>query len=320
MRPASRVLVTGAAGFIGSHLVRRLVAEGHQVVGLDDLSTGSTDALGDVPEVRFVEGDVCDLALVQRLAQGCASIFHQAALRSVQLSIHEPVRTTRTNVLGTLNVLLAAERADATVVCASSSSVYGEQEHYPVREEATPDPRSPYASSKLAGEAYCRAMWRSAGVRVVALRYFNVFGPGQDPASEYAAVIPRFVTACLGGDRPVIDGDGEQGRDFTYVDDAATANLLAARAPEEAFGRVFNVGGGRPPISILELLARVAAICEVEPDPVHAPPRPGDIRSSHADLSRSTAVLGYRPDVSIDDGLRRTVTSFRERVTSAAAR
>ena len=242
-----RYLVTGAAGFIGSAICRRLVPEGHDVVGLDDLSVGSAEQLADVPEVRLELADVRDGDAVARAAKGCDAILHQAAMKSVPRSIEEPERYTDVNVLGTLNVLLAARERPATVVFASSSSVYGDQDRFPQTEEMVPRPRSPYAATKLAGEAYCRTWWESYGVPTIALRYFNVYGPGQDPASEYAAVVTRFTSACLTGARPTIYGDGEQSRDFAFIDDVVEANVLAARAPEEAFGRAFNIGGGSEP-------------------------------------------------------------------------
>jgi UDP-glucose 4-epimerase len=209
-------------------------------------------------------------------------------------------------------VLEAARAVGASVVFASSSSVYGDQDGYPVTEAMTPRPRSPYAASKLAGEAYARAWWEGFGVPTVALRYLNVYGPGQDPSSEYASVIPRFIRACLDGSPPVIHGDGEQARDFTFVDDVVQANLLAARMPAGARGEVFNVGGGRTPTSINQLLAIVAAEAGVEPDPIHERPREGDIRVSHADVTKARTVLGYDPVVDIREGLRRTVAWFRE--------
>jgi nucleoside-diphosphate-sugar epimerase len=310
-----RAFVTGAAGFIGSHLCRRLLADGFEVVGLDDLSVGRADNLAGL-EVRLVEADLRDGDAIASATAGCEVVFHQAAMKSVPLSMAEPRAFTEVNVLGTLNVLLAARQAGASVVFASSSSVYGDQDRYPVTEAMIPRPRSPYAASKLAGEAYCRAWWDGYGVPTVALRYLNVFGPGQDPASEYASVIPRFIVACLNGSRPVIHGDGEQARDFTYVDDVIEANLLAARMPERACGGVFNVGGGRTPTSINELLAIVAAEVDVEPDPVHEPPRQGDIRVSHADVTRAREMLGYAPAVDVRAGLRRTVAWFRARASA----
>ena len=238
-------------------------------------------------------------------------ILHQAAMKSVPRSIEEPEVYTDVNVLGTLHVLLAARDERAAVVFASSSSVYGDQDRFPLTEDLAPGPLSPYAASKLAGEGYLHAWWESYRVPTVALRYFNVYGPGQDPASEYAAVVTSFVTACLTGSRPVIHGDGEQSRDFTYVEDVAAANLLAARAPASAYGRVFNIGGGGEPTSINRLLELIAAASGASPDPLHEPPRAGDIRRSHADMDLARRVLGFEPAVGVDEGLRRTVEWFR---------
>jgi UDP-glucose 4-epimerase len=309
---ADRVLVTGAAGFIGSHLCRRLVAEGFEVVGLDDLSEGSLDNLADVSEVRFEEADLRDEDAVAGAARGCVAIFHQGAKRAVPRSMAFPVETTDVNVRGTLNVLLAAHGSGAVVVAASSSSVYGDQERFPLDEDMTPSPRSPYAASKMAGEVYVSAFRRSHDVRGVSLRYFNVYGPGQDPENEYAAVIPRFIVACMTGDRPVIFGDGEQARDFTYIDDVVEANLRCARAPEEAWGRALNIGGGEAPTSVNELLRRIAALTGTEPEPRFEPPRAGDVRLTEADIALASRLVGYEPKVPIDEGLRRTVESFRE--------
>jgi nucleoside-diphosphate-sugar epimerase len=307
-----RVLVTGAAGFIGSHVCRRLVAEAHEVVGFDDLSDGSIENLRDVPQVRLVEADLRDEEAVGKSASGCDAILHQAAMKSVPRSVRLPEATTDVNVRGTLNVLLAARQELATVVFASSSSVYGDQEVFPLREDMEPRPRSPYAATKLAGEALCRSWWHSYSVPVVSFRYFNVYGPGQDPSSEYAAVIPRFTMACLRGEPPVIYGDGEQARDFTYIDDVVEANLLAARAPERAAGRVLNVAGGTKPTSINLLLSMIADEIGVEPEPIHQAPREGDIRRSEADVSAAGELIGYRPKLGMEEGIRRTVAWFRE--------
>jgi nucleoside-diphosphate-sugar epimerase len=308
---AERVLVTGAAGFIGSHLCRGLVAEGFQVVGLDDLSEGSLDNLRDVPEIRFVEADLRDADAVSGAARGCTTIYHQGAKRAVPRSMAFPALTTDVNVLGTLNVLLAAAEHGAGVVFASSSSVYGDQDVFPLHEEMQLHPRSPYAASKLAGEVFCEAFWLSHRVRSVSLRYFNVYGPGQDPENEYAAVIPRFTVACLSGARPVIFGDGEQARDFTYIDDVVGANLGSARAPEQAVGRAFNIGGGEAPTSVNELLKMIGELTGTDPRPAYEPPRPGDVLLTEADVSLARRLLGYRPSVGIQDGLRRTVEHFR---------
>ena len=239
------MLVTGAAGFIGSHLCRRLVADGVDVVAMDDLSEGSVDALRDLPEVRFVEADIRDEATLSDAAKGCDAILHQAAKRSVPFSIREPGLVTDVNLRGSFNVLLAARDVGAVFVQASSSSVYGDQDSFPVRETMQPLPRSPYAAAKAAAELYATACWHSYRVPTVSLRYFNAYGPGQDPESEYAAVVPRFVSACLTGERPVVHGDGQQSRDFTYIDDVVEANIRAMYAKEPAYGLAFNVGGVR---------------------------------------------------------------------------
>jgi nucleoside-diphosphate-sugar epimerase len=308
-----RAIVTGGAGFIGSHLCRRLVAEEHEVVALDDLSDGKLENLADVPTIRFVEADLRDEKAVAAAASGCAVVFHQGAMRSVPRSIEQPERTTDVNVRGTLNVLLAARDHGAVVVFASSSSVYGDQQTFPLQEDMAPQLRSPYAASKLAGEAYCRAWWLSFGVPTVSFRYFNVYGPGQDPANEYAAVVPRFVMACLDGTRPEVHGDGDQSRDFTFIDDVVEANLLAARAPEGGRGRVLNIGGGREPTSVNRILEIVADLTGTNPEPVHMPPRQGDVRRTEADISVARRLIGYEPSVGIEEGLRRTVAWFRPR-------
>jgi UDP-glucose 4-epimerase len=304
-------MVTGAAGFIGSHLCRRLVAEGSEVVGFDDLSEGSLDNLRDLPEVRVVEADLRDEAAVAGAASGCRAILHQGGKRSVPRSMEEPALFADVNVRGTLNVLLAARDAGAVVVSASSSSVYGDQTTFPLHEGLTPRPRSPYAASKLATEVYCAGLWRSYGVPAISARYFNVYGPGQDPISEYAAVIPRFVVACMTGTRPVIHGDGEQARDFTYIDDAVEANLLASRAPADAYGLALNVGGGAAPTSVNRTLQIIAGYVGVSPDPVFEPSRPGDVRLTDADVSLARDRIGYKPRVGIEEGLLRTVEFFR---------
>jgi nucleoside-diphosphate-sugar epimerase len=314
-----RVLVTGAAGFIGSHLVRRLIGEGHDVVGFDDLSEGSMDNLAGIPDAKLIRGDLRDPGAVSRAAARCDAILHHGGMKSVPLSVRMPEAFTDVNIRGTLNVLLAARAADAAVVFASSSSVYGDQDVHPVREDMEPRPLSPYAATKLAGEALCRSWWHSYSVPTVSFRYFNVYGPGQDPQSEYAAVIPRFAMACLRGEAPVIYGDGEQSRDFTYIDDVIDANLAAIEHPEAAAGEILNIGGGRSPTSVNLLLELVADALGVSPEPTFAPPREGDIRVSHADVSAARRLLAYEPRVPIEEGIRRTTAWFRERTSSKVA-
>jgi UDP-glucose 4-epimerase len=280
-------------------------------VGIDDLSAGTRENLVGAPGVSLVVGDIRDAQLVRRLAAGCAVVFHLAAVRSVVRSLDEPTLATSVNVVGSLNVLEAARATGARVVLASSSSVYGDQERFPLRESAEPRPRSPYAASKLAMEIYAAAWWRAYGTPTVSLRYFNVFGPRMNPTGPYALVVPIFIRAMLDGRRPVIQGDGKQARDFTYIDDVVEANLLAANAAEDASGRVFNVGGGRTPTSIRELVRLIGDIVGVEPNPSFEPARAGDVRRTEADLRAAREVLGYRPAVAIDVGLARTVAWFR---------
>ena len=313
---SDRALVTGAAGFIGSHLARRLVADGVEVVGLDDLSDGSLDNLRDSPAVRFVQADLCDEAAVADAAKGCSAIYHQGAKSSVPRSMEHPGITTDVNVRGTLNVLLAAHDAGAVVVAASSSSVYGDQAESPLRETMTPAPQSPYAASKLALEVYCAGIGLSYGVPTVALRYFNVYGPRQNPESEYAAVVPRFAVACLTGSRPELHGDGEQPRDLIYIDDVVEANLRAAGAPSEAHGKAFNIGSGEP-TSVNELLALIATAAGVVLDPVHTGTRAGDVRISQAEVSSAERLLGFAPAVPITEGVHRTVEWFRASLEEA---
>jgi UDP-N-acetylglucosamine/UDP-N-acetyl-alpha-D-glucosaminouronate 4-epimerase len=305
-----RTLVTGAAGFIGSHLCRGLADGGHDVVALDDLSDASAEPPSDLPDVRLEVVDVRDRDALLSAARGCSAILHHAAMKSVQRSVEDPNAFDDVNVRGTLNVLEVARQVGARVVFASSSSVYGDQERFPVTEDMESRPRSPYAATKLAGEAYARAWWHSFGVPTISFRYFNVYGPGQDPSSEYAAVIPRFIRACLTDSRPTIYGDGEQSRDFTYIDDVVDANVRALTAPETAFGRVFNIAGGRPPTSVNRLLELVGELTGRRPDPIYAPSREGDIKRSEADVSAAASVIGYAPGFEIEEGLRSTVESF----------
>lgn len=305
-------LVTGGAGFIGSHIAEALVARGDRVRVVDNLSTGRLENLEPVKrQVQFIEGDVSDAELMARSVEGVDCIFHQAALASVPRSVESPLDTHAACVTGTATVLDAARRAGVRrVVYAGSSSVYGDQPFSAKREIDLPAPVSPYGAAKLAGEYYCRAFTATYGLETVVIRYFNVFGPRQDPESPYAAVIPRFITAMLSGRRPVIYGDGLQSRDFTYVANVVEANLLAADAPD-ASGRVLNAAGGRS-ITLLELLAALEDLLGVKANPQHDPPRPGDIRESMADITLARQVLGYQPHVDLHEGLRRSIDYYRQ--------
>ena len=304
-------LVTGGAGFIGSHIVERLAREGHQVRVLDNFSSGheaNLDAFRS--DVELIRGDIRDAQLVNDATEGVEVVFHEAALGSVPRSVADPVTTHEVNITGTLNVLLAARDAGVKrVVYASSSSVYGETPVLPKREEMSPQPLSPYALSKLVGEHYASVFKHVYGFEVVALRYFNIFGPRQDTESQYAAVIPRFITALLTGASPVVYGDGLQSRDFTYVENVVNANLLAAEA-EGVAGRAFNVAcGGR--YTLLDLLAKLKKILGSDVEPIHDATRAGDVRDSQASIEAAEQVLGYQVSVDFEDGLRKTVEWYR---------
>ena len=308
---ARSALVTGGAGFIGSHLVDALLADGWRVRVLDDLSSGREDNLADArARIELVRGDLRDGATRERCLAGVDVVFHQGAVPSVPRSVAEPLRTHDVNATGTLGLLESARHAGVRrLVYAASSSAYGDTVELPKTESMPANPRSPYALQKWSGETYCRLSTDLYGLETVALRYFNVFGPRQDPKSEYAAVVPRFAVACLRGEPAVIYGDGGQTRDFTYVADAVRANLLAAESPKAA-GAVVNVAGGRR-ISLLELLAAIAEICGTKIPPHHEPGRAGDVRDSLADLTRARDLLGYEPQVPLRDGLAHTVASLR---------
>jgi UDP-glucose 4-epimerase len=303
------VLVTGGAGFIGSNLAEALVKSGHGVRVLDNFATGARANLAAVAgEVELLEGDLRDPATVERAVQGAEVVFHQAALPSVPRSLEDPATTHAVNATGTLTLLLAARRAGVRrVVYASSSSVYGDSPALPKREDMPSQPKSPYAVSKLAGEQYCQVFAAALGLETVSLRYFNIFGPRQDPASPYAAVIPKFLAAMRRNERPVIFGDGKQSRDFTYVENAVRANLLAADAPG-ASGEVVNIASGAR-VTLLELVEHLNRLLGTHLTPVFAPPRPGDVRHSQADLTRAAALLGYHPTMDFAEGLARTAAA-----------
>lgn len=308
----ANVLVTGGAGFIGSHIATACVRRGDRVRVLDNLCTGFRHNLQAVKDdIEFVEGDVADESAAARAVKGVDLVFHQAALASVPLSIERPLDTHRSCVTGTLNILHQSAKAGVRrVVYAASSSAYGDRPYSAKRETDLPQVLSPYAAAKLAGELYCQAFYHSFGLETVGLRYFNVFGPRQDPASPYSAVIPLFVTAILGNQPPLIFGDGGQSRDFVYVGNVVQGNLLAGNAPKAA-GQIFNMAEGRQ-TSLLQLLDILAELLGKTIQPDFQPARVGDVRESLADITQARHVLGYDPKTSLVDGLRQTIDYYRE--------
>jgi nucleoside-diphosphate-sugar epimerase len=309
-----RYLVTGGAGFIGSHLVERLVREGADVVVLDDLSTGRREHLRAVRDrIRFIRGNVSSLEVCRRAMQGVDYVLHQAAVTSVARSTQDPVAAHQVNATGTLNILIAAHEARVRrVVYAGSTAVYGDAAELPNDEALLPRPLSAYAASKLAGEAYGQAFYRTHGLETIVLRYFNIFGPRQNLESLYGAVIPLFITAALRGEAPVIFGDGEQTRDFTFVTNVVEANLLACHAPtDRAAGEVFNIGCGEA-TSIRDLWRRIADLVGADVEPLPEAPRAGDVRHSLASITRAREQLAYVPAVDLEAGLQRTIAYFRD--------
>lgn len=306
-----RYVVTGGAGFIGSHLAEELVSCGHEVTVIDDLSSGSTENVGNLtgnPRFRFVRGSVLDAGLLKREFEGSDGVFHQAAYVSVPGSITDPARSHEVTLTGTLAVLVAAREAGVRkVVHASSAAVYGNLPGVPKREDMPLDPLSPYAVAKCAGEYYCRVFSLLYGLKTVSLRYFNVYGERQDPHSDYAAVIPRFIANLRTGNPPTIYGDGEQTRDFVYVRDVSRANVRAMEGGAEG---VFNIGSGRG-TRILELAEILISLTGYRGRPVHGPGRPGEVRHSVADISRARECLGWEPAHTLEEGLSRTLASAR---------
>lgn len=307
-------LVTGGAGFIGSHLAEALVKRGDRVRVLDNLSTGFLSNLEPIrKDIEFFEGDLNDAALVAKAVRNVDCIFHEAALASVPRSVEAPLDTHAACVTGTVVLLDAARRAGVRrLVYAGSSSVYGDQPVSAKRESDLPAPISPYGAAKLAAEYYCQAFTATYGFETVAIRYFNVFGPRQDPNSPYSAVIPLFITAMLSGRRPIVYGDGLQSRDFTYVANVVHANLLAADAPGVS-GKVFNAANGKS-ITLLELIDALNELLGLKVEPQFAPPRIGDVRESLADITRARTLLGYEPLVDWREGLRRSIDYYRRLV------
>ncbi len=310
----AKYLVTGGAGFIGSHLVEAVVKRGEEVVVVDDLSTGRLENLKGVADrVEFVQGDICDQELMRRVMKGVDYVMHEAAIPSVPRSVKEPLKCNRAAVDGTLSVLLAArDMGVKRLVYASSSSVYGETEILPKVEVMPSGPISPYAVAKLAGELYVKVFYRVYGLETVSLRYFNVFGPRQDPRSMYSGVIVKFIRALANGEQPVIFGDGKQTRDFTYIDNVVRANLLALEAPAgPAIGMAFNVGTGME-TELNGLLERIGQEMGKRVEPRYEPARPDDIRHSLADITLARRFLGYKPDVTLEEGVVHTVRYYME--------
>jgi UDP-glucose 4-epimerase len=307
----ANVLVTGGAGFIASHIAQACVERGDKVKVLDNLSMGFLHNLESIKnEIEFIEGDVADESVTAKAMQGVELVFHQAALASVPMSIERPMNTHRSCVTGTLNVLHQAALAGVRrVVYAASSSAYGDRPFSAKRETDLPQVLSPYAAAKLAGELYCQAFYHSFGLETVGLRYFNVFGPRQDPASPYSAVIPLFVSAILSGNPPIIFGDGGQSRDFIFVKNVVHGNLLAADTPAAA-GKIFNMAEGRQ-TSLLQLLNLLADLLGESVQPNFQPARVGDVRESLADITQARNVLGYEPQTTLEEGLRQTIDYYR---------
>lgn len=303
----TKVVITGGAGFIGANLAKELAVD-NSVIIIDDLSTGNKENLTDLPteNVEFVEGSICDISLLKRLFTNVDFVFHQAAISSVHKSIENPLATNEVNVTGTLNVLLAArDNGVKKVIYASSAAVYGDTTMNPQREDMMPNPQSPYAVTKLVGEYYCQAFRAVYGLPTVSLRYFNAYGPKQDPNSEYSAVIPRFINRLSEGNPPIIFGDGEQTRDFVFVSDVVRANILAA---ESEVSGVFNIGQGQR-VTINELAELIIRLLNKEPGVVYKEARVGDIRHSLADISKA-GLFGYQPQYDLEQGLRATINKL----------
>jgi UDP-glucose 4-epimerase len=306
-------LITGIAGFIGSGLARAVVARGDQVRGVDNLSCGKRQNIAEiVKQIDFREADLLDLEAMKEACRGADYVLHQAAIPSVPKSVLDPLGSNRANVDGTVNLLVAARDAKVKrVVYAASSSAYGDTPTLPKREDMSPNPISPYAVAKLAGEHYMTSFYRCYGLETVSLRYFNIFGPRQDPSSPYSGVLAKFITQMLRGEQPTIFGDGKQSRDFTYVDNAVSANLLACQAPASAVaGQLINVATGRR-IDLNETFRVLKKLTGYNGEPQYGPERAGDVKHSEADIGRAEKLLGYRPQVDFEEGLRRTVEWYR---------
>jgi UDP-glucose 4-epimerase len=314
-------LITGIAGFIGSSLARAVLAQGDKVRGIDNFATGNRDNLEEIlTQIDFREADILDLKAMQNACHGVDYVLHQAAIPSVPKSVLDPLGSNQANVDGTVNVLVAARDAKVKrVVYAASSSAYGDTPTLPKHEEMTPNPISPYAVAKLASEYYMTSFYRCYGLETVALRYFNIFGPRQDPTSQYSGVLAKFITQMLKGETPTVFGNGEQSRDFTYIDNTVSANLLACRAPaDQAAGKVFNVATGRR-ANLKETFAILKKITGFQGDLKFGPERAGDVKHSLADISKAEKYLAYKPLVHFEEGLKKTVDWYRSQTRVAVA-
>ena len=314
----SLYLITGIGGFIGSSIARALLSRGEAVRGVDNFSTGKKENLAEIAaQIEVHEADITDLDAMHRACKGVDFVLHQAAIPSVPKSVLDPLGSNRANVDGTVNVLIAARDAKAKrVVYAASSSAYGDTPTLPKREGMKPDPISPYAVAKLASEHYMVSFFRCYGLETVCLRYFNIFGPRQDPSSPYSGVLAKFITQMLKGEQPTIFGDGEQSRDFTYIDNAVNANLLACKADaSKAAGEVFNVATGRR-VTLNETFKALQPLTSYSGQVKYGPARGGDVKHSLADVSKAEAGLGYRPTVDFEEGLRRTVEWYRKEIVA----
>jgi UDP-glucose 4-epimerase len=306
-------LITGVAGFIGSSLARAVLAQGDQVRGIDNLSTGKRENLAEIlARIDFREADLLDLPALHDACRGADYVFHEAAIPSVPKSVLDPLGSNRANVDGTVNVLVAARDAKVKrLVYAASSSAYGDTPTLPKQEDMKPNPISPYAVAKLASELYLTSFYRCYGLETVSLRYFNIFGPRQDPTSQYSGVLAKFITQMVAGESPTILGDGTQSRDFTYIDNVVKANLLACKAPAaEVAGKVFNVATGTR-IDLNETFAVLKKLIGFKGEVKYGPERAGDVKHSLADLTLSEKHLGYKPQVNFEEGLKRTVEWYR---------
>ena len=313
-------LITGVAGFIGSNIARELIRRGEQVRGIDNFSTGKRQNLDDLSSIEFREADIVDLASIRDACEGVDYVIHQAAIPSVPRSVQDPITSNVANVDGTLNVLVAARDAKVKrVVYASSSSLYGDVPTLPKREDMAPSPISPYAVSKLTGEYYMRSFYRVYGLETVSLRYFNVFGPHQDPTSMYSGVLAVFISRMLKGEPVTIHGDGEQSRDFTYIDNVVSANLLSCHAPAaEAAGRYLNVATNHR-ITLNQTFETLKELTGYSGNPKYGPDRSGDVKHSLADISLAAKHLGYKPLVNFEEGLKRTVYWYRTSQVATAS-